>query len=133
MSDNPRHSLRLLLSSKRYGICRLGASQDIPEWACKSPFFSITRTTEELSLVCLEKDIPDEIRSEKGWRTLKVAGPLDFSLTGILAAIAEPLAHAGISIFALSTFDTDYILVKEASVERAVEELRCAGHSVRFQ
>ncbi len=93
-------------------------------------FFSITRTADEVSIVCPEKDAPEGARVESGWRVMKVEGPLGFSLVGILASISAPLADAGVSIFAVSTFDTDYVLVKEASLEEAVSALEGAGHSV---
>jgi hypothetical protein len=92
---------------------------------------SIVRTDEELSVVCAAEDASSDAEVSRGWRALKVAGPLDFALTGVLASLAEPLSEAGISIFAISTFDTDYILVKEADLDRAVEVLSDAGHAVR--
>lgn len=102
------------------GICKLPATAPIPDWAINNnPFFSITKTDDELSIVCLASSIPDGITAERGWRALRVVGQLDFALTGILASIAQPLAENGISIFAISTFDTDYILVKEQLIDRA--------------
>lgn len=86
----------------------------------------MTRTPTETSIVC---EAPP-VEGEPGWRALMVEGPLDFSLTGILAGIAAPLAAAGISIFAISTFDTDYVLVKEARIDEATTVLRAAGYSV---
>jgi hypothetical protein len=79
-------------------------------------------------VVCAEAEAPEGAKCERGWRVLQVAGPLEFSLTGVLAAIAMPLAIAGLSIFAISTFDTDYLLVKEEQLAKAVEALRSAGH-----
>jgi len=109
----------------RFAVCRLAADAAVP-----ATFFSVTRTPDELSVVCAEELAPEGARCENGWRILQVAGPLDFSLTGVLAAIAAPLANAGVSIFALSTFDTDYVMVKEANLAKAVEALRAAGHRV---
>lgn len=108
-------------------ICRLDARAkvSVPE---DSPFFSVTRTADELSIVCPEGDAPEGARVESGWRAIKVEGTRDFSLTGILASISAPLAEAGVSIFALSTFDTDYFLVKEAKLGRARDVLSEAGH-----
>ena len=102
----------------------------IPEWA-HSGFFSMTRTPDELSIVCNEEIVPDGVACEKGWHCLQVKGPLDFALTGILASLAAPLAEAGISIFAISTYDTDYFLVKE--LDRAIAVLFKAGHNVRSE
>jgi hypothetical protein len=93
-------------------------------------FFSITRTGEELSVVCREALVPEGIRAERGWRALRVAGVLDLSQVGVLASLASPLAGAGISLFALSTFDTDYLLVQEQDLGRAVEVLVAVGHAV---
>jgi uncharacterized protein len=109
----------------RYSVCRLDADAAIP-----AAFFSVTRTADELSVVCAEEAAPEGAKCERGWRILQVAGPLEFSLTGVLAAIAMPLAKSGVSIFAISTFDTDYVLVKEEALEKAVEALRGAGHRV---
>jgi len=110
----------------RYAVCRMA-----PDAAVPTSFFSATRTADELSIVCLEAQAPDNGKSERGWRALQTIGPLEFSLTGILAAIAAPLAAAGVSIFAISTFDTDYVLVKEESLAKSVEALTAAGHRVR--
>ena len=120
--------LRLLPG--RYAVCRLDADVGVPSWAGAGPFVSVTRTRDELSVVCAEGLAPEGTKCESGWRIFQVAGPLEFSLTGILAAIAAPLANAGVSIFAISTFDTDYVLVKEENLARAVEALRGAGQHV---
>jgi len=109
----------------RYAICRLA-----PDAAVPASFFSATRTEDELSIVCLDAQAPEDAKTESGWRALQVIGPLEFSLTGILAAIAAPLAAAGVSIFAISTFDTDYVLVKEENLAKAWAALRAAGHRV---
>jgi hypothetical protein len=90
----------------------------------------VTRTDRELSVVCEEGAAPADTKREAGWRLLRVAGPLDFSLTGILAGIAAPLAEAGVSIFAVSTFDTDYIMVKQEDLAKALSALRAAGHAI---
>ena len=125
MSDT---NLTLSLLPHTFAICRLEPEADIPSWAVAGEFFSVTRTEEELSLVCLQEKVPENIRCEKDFRCLKVGGPLDFSLTGILSSLTIPLAQAGISVLALSTFDTDYLLVKAAQVDRAVQKLSQAGY-----
>jgi hypothetical protein len=123
------NSLRLL--DGRFAICRLGPEDEIPAWALgKADFCSITRTKDELSVVCREDSVPDDIKCERAWRVLQVEGPLDFALTGILASIAKALADAGVSIFAVSTFDTDYILVKETNLALAQRALQSTGHRV---
>lgn len=111
-------------------VCRLAADDALPAWLPARGFVSVTRTADELSIVCADDAVPDGIRAERGWRCLAVAGPLDFGMTGVLASIAAPLADAGISIFALSTFDTDYVLVKAEKLAAAAEALRRAGHSL---
>ena len=115
--------LTLRILPMKLAICRLENNAEIPRWATENSFFSISKTDEELSIVCNEKNVPEKIKSEKNWRAIKVEGPLDFSLTGILASLANPLAAAKISIFAISTFDTDYVLVKNENVEKAVKIL----------
>jgi len=126
--------LRLRALPEPLAICRLPADADVPPWAVTARFFSVTRTEDELSVVCpesvLPKVLPPEIRREAGWRALKIQGPLDFSLTGVLASLVSPLAEAGIPIFALSTFDTDYLLLRAEQLEAVIETLRAAGHRV---
>ncbi|OOM15768.1 hypothetical protein CLOSAC_00390 [Clostridium saccharobutylicum] len=108
---------------EKYGVCRLDNAEVIPLWAQNSSFFSITKTSDELSIVCAENDIPSDIKCEKDWRILKVEGPLDFSLIGILSSISTILAQKGISIFAIPTYDTDYILVKNKDIDNTVKSL----------
>jgi hypothetical protein len=120
--------LRLL--PDRFAVCRLAADSAVPAWEAGGVLSSITRTPDELSVVCAEGLAPEGTRCDGGWRIFQVAGPLDFSLTGVLAAIAGPLADAGVSVFALSTFDTDYVMVKEENLAKAVEALRAAGHRI---
>jgi hypothetical protein len=120
----------ILLLPETYAVCRLGKKAPIPKWGIQGGLSSITRTKEELSAVCLEKQIPRAVKKEGGWRVLKVEGPLDFSLTGLLASLTAPLAREGISVFALSTFDTDYLLVKEEKLEKAIQALREEGFEI---
>ena len=111
-------------------ICRLERDAVIPAWAT-GEFVSITRTSDELSIVCAERDVPSDVKADRDWQALKIEGPLDLSLTGVLASIAMPLAEAKINIFAISTFDTDYVLVKADRVAEAIGVLRNAGHHVK--
>jgi hypothetical protein len=99
----------------------------IPGWA-HSSFFSVTRTRDELSIVCSEENVPEGVLCDRGWHCLQVKGPLDFEMTGILASLAVPLAEADVSIFAISTYDTDYLLVRE--LDRSITALSNAGHNV---
>lgn len=107
----------------RLAVCRLVSGAPIPLWATNDSFFSITKTDDELSIVCSENNVPKNIKSEKDWRAIKVEGPLDFSLTGILSSLVSPLAEAKISIFAISTYDTDYILVRDDNLKKAIKIL----------
>lgn len=93
-------------------------------------FYSVTRSDYELSIVCPQANIPQGAHCDSGWRNLKIEGPLDFSLTGVLTSIVGPLAEVGISIFSISTYDTDYVLVKDQDLSRTVIELSRAGHLV---
>jgi len=127
--DHPSGGLALSLLAERLAVCRLEPGAPLPAWA-GGALTAFTRTPDELSVVCAEAGVPAGVQMEGGWRALKVAGPLDFGLTGILAALAGPLAAAGVSIFAISTYDTDYVLIKETALERAVAVLRAAGHPV---
>lgn len=112
-------------------MCRLGATAALPPWfADAGPLAGVTRTADELSVVCAEDAVPAGVQAERGWRALKAHGPFAFTLTGVLAAILSPLAAAGVPIFALSTYDTDYVLVPGDRADDAVAALRDAGHHV---
>jgi hypothetical protein len=119
--------MNLKLLEKEFAVCRLSPEAIIPNWALPSSFLSISRTSAELSIVCEENLVPLDVKTEAGWKVLRVEGTLDFSLTGILASILNPLAQAKISIFAVSTFDTDYVLVKIDNLEEACLALRSNG------
>jgi hypothetical protein len=124
-------SLELKLMDARLAVCRLAPAEETPLWALGAGgFSSVTRTGDEWSVVCAEDGVPPGVQCERGWRIFQVAGPLDFGLTGILASIAAPLADAGASIFALSTYDTDYVMVKAENVDQARLALEAAGHRV---
>jgi hypothetical protein len=117
-----------------YAICHMPANAPLPTWA-REAFTSVTRTAEELSIVCEERRLPPdlggvELRVERGWALLKLHGPFPLDAIGILASVATPLAEAGISLLALGTFNTDYLLVKRDHLERAVAALVEAGHTL---
>lgn len=122
-------NLTLKVGEEVLGVCRLDKFAEIPGWV-KGEFLSITRTPDELSIVCCQEYIPEQVECERGWRYFKVEGILDFSLVGILSSLSGTLARRGISIFAISTYDTDYLLVKENELERAIEALRADGYEV---
>lgn len=123
--------LKLSVGAEVLAVARLAADAALPVWVSSTTgFLSITRTEQELSIVCDGQVVPAGTRIESGWRALKVQGPLDFGLTGILASLAIPLALAEVSIFAVSTFDTDYLLVKQDMLPIALTALRQAGHII---
>ena len=126
----PRPVLTLALLEGHLAVCRLDAGSEVPPWATAAPLFSVTRTAGELSVVCPEEFVPDGVGCERGWRVLELGGPFEFSEVGILSAVAAPLAEAGVEIFAVSTFDTDYVLLKESRLELAADALRARGHTV---
>ncbi|HEY9636576.1 MAG TPA: ACT domain-containing protein [Coleofasciculaceae cyanobacterium] len=123
--------LTLTVLTERLVICRLDPQAAIPHWATLASFFSISRTADELSIVCPEHCVPSDVTCERGWSALKFDGSFDFALTGILVAVAVPLAEAGVSIFAVSTYDTDYVLVKESQLDLAISVLSKQGHHVQ--
>lgn len=123
-----KHQLQLLVLSDLYAICRLDKDAPISAWASSGNTFSITRTADELSIVCPQGIVPDGVRCDRGWRCLRVAGTMDFSMIGVVASLVTPLTDAGISVFVVSTFDTDYVLVKEVELKKALAALRAAGH-----
>jgi uncharacterized protein len=135
---SPR-KLTLTVLPARYVICRFPADAPVPDWAMRGGFSSVTRTAEELSITCEESAVPaaalggalPEFKMSRGWRALKFEGPFDFSEVGVLASVVGPLAEAGVSVFAVSTFDTDYLLVQEEAYARAEEILAAHGHSLR--
>ena len=116
-------SLTLHLEPWDLAICRLESQAEIPAWGMKGPFWTLSRSEEELSLVCSCDLVPEGMVHEGPWRALRVAGPLDFSLTGIVAGLSAPLAAAGIPVFVISTYDTDYLLVKSSRLGAAREAL----------
>jgi hypothetical protein len=122
--------LTLTLVPERFAVCRLAPDDPIPALPLRASLVSLTLTPGELSLVVPEEFAPAGATTEAGWRALRVAGVLDFSLTGVLASLATPLAQAKVSIFAVSTYDTDYLLVRESSLEQALSALRGSGHVI---
>ena len=128
---SPRALLTLSVLPSRYAICRLDPKEAVPAWAGEGEFLSITRTKDELSIVCPETNVPSNVVCAGGWRVLRCEGPLHFGLTGIVASLAEPLANAQVAIFPIATHDTDYLLVKEPALDRAIQALTSYGHAVR--
>ena len=122
--------LELELLPGLHAICRLDAGASIPAWAVIGAFTSVTRTPDELSVICAAAAVPGGVTAERDWRVLRVAGPLDFELTGVAAALTTPLAAAGVSVLPVATYDTDYLLVRESALAAALAALVAAGHTV---
>lgn len=114
----------------RFAVVRLSARAALPRWALVGPFHSITRTATELSIVCRQGRVPARVRREDGFRCLEVRGPFAFESIGVLASLAAPLARARIPILAVSTFDTDFLFVRELHLADAIRALEKAGHAV---
>ena len=133
-------ALQFELLGETYAVARLPASEALPPWSAgilpagaraSSPrFVSVTRTDDELSIVCEEALVPDDVHAERGWRALKLLGPIPFETTGVAASFTAPLAQRKISVFVVSTYDTDYLLVKANALNAAIEALRQAGFHV---
>ena len=130
MEKITQNSIGLVLIDEKFGICRLKATEKIPEWVISSSIFSITRTREELSVICPLNIIPENIKCEKDWNCFKVKGPLDFGQIGILARISNTLSENEISIFVMSTYDTDCIFVKQKKCKAAFYALEAAGMKI---
>jgi len=125
-----RHQLRFRRLPGPYAVVRLAAASPVPEWATKGEFTSITRTADELSIVCPTDNLPAEVHSPHHWTCLKLEGPFPFSQTGVLLSFIEPLSNSGVPIFAISTYDTDYVLIQEEHMVGVVDLLRGAGHEL---
>ncbi len=128
MADQRKLTLSPLQDA--FAIARLGPDEEPPDWAFAEGFASVTQTAEEISVVCPESSVPTGVLHEGGWRCLGLTNDLDFSLSGVVASLAGPLADAGVAILVISTYDSDYLLVKEDGYERAVGALEEAGHTV---
>ena len=124
-------ALDLTVETWELAVCGLAADAAVPDWATRGPFHAIVGSPGELTVVCDAGIVPAHVRSQKGWRCFSLAGPIAFTETGVVSSIAVPLAAAGIGIFVISTFDTDYVLVPGPRLADAVNALEEAGHRVR--
>jgi hypothetical protein len=125
--------LKLIGVAGSFAVCKLPIGSSIPPWAMIGDLFSITRTADELSVVCRQEIVPGGIVCEQGWCCLRVEGSMPFTMVGVLASLTNPLVKAGVGVFAFSTFDTDYLFVKMSDMAKAVASLRSAGHLVDVQ
>jgi len=124
------HSLKFSILAQRFAVCQLAADAALPAWATAGSIFCVMRNPDELSILCEEQRVPPGLRMESGWSAIKLEGPFPFSMTGVLSSVVRPLAEAGISVFAVSTFDTDYVLVKQDRLDQAQMTLESAGHTL---
>jgi len=123
--------VRLTWLGARLAVCRLSATAALPDWAARrGELFCAVRTADELSIVCDERNVPDGVRREGPFGALKVSGPLPFAQVGVLSSLLAPIAEAAVSVLAVSTFETDYLLVPQASRDRAAAALTAAGHEI---
>lgn len=125
-----KRQLQLLLLDEMYGICVFPGTNPIPEWAAMTSLFSVTRTEKELTIVCPQSIIPPDSEQDLNWLCFRIDGSFDLNQIGVISSLAVPLAQAGISIFVVSSYDTDYILVKEEKVEKAIAVLSDNGHLI---
>ena len=125
--------LTLLILRQTFTICRLDKDAPIPDWVFQGNLYSVTRTKDELSIVCPLINVPTGIVCNQGWSCLKVKGPLDLSLTGIISSIASTLEMGNISLFSISTYDTDYVMVNEKNLEKAIFALTETGHRIQWE
>ncbi len=115
----------------RLAVCRLPVEEPVPAWATAGAWWNVARTLDELSIICAADAVPEDAPVDCDWSVLQVAGPFDFTVTGVIAELSAPLAAAGIPILSVSTYTTDYIVVKEERLAAAIQVLEQAGHTVR--
>lgn len=123
-------NIELVVMQGDYAVCQLPVGSDIPQWV-DGEFVSITQTGKELSIICRDNKIPLGVKAERSWALLKIDAVLDFSMVGIIAGISEVLSAAKISIFVMSTYDTDYIMIKRTSLPYAINSLESAGYRIK--
>jgi uncharacterized protein len=126
----PMRTLNLLLLPHTYAVCQFHPDKHIPYWALLGDFVSLTRTNEALSIICQQDHVPGDLEAERGWRCVQVLGVFGFSEAGVHVSLAVPLAQADISVLAVATYATDYLLIKEENTEQALQVLRQAGHII---
>ena len=124
------HQLKFRRLPGPYVVVRFPPDEPVPTWASKGEFTSISRSLDELSIVCPAENLPHDVEAKLHWICLRLEGPFAFSLTGVLLAFIEPLSSKGIPIFAVSTYDTDYVLIQEEWIGEALNALRQAGHQL---
>ena len=125
--------MQLLLLPEHYAICRLAPASEFPMWGIGASLWSLTRTADETSLVCAESGMPAETGAvvvSRGWRALRVAGSMDLGMVGVMAQLSSALAAAGVAIFVIATYDTDYLLVRADDLDHSLATLESVGYAV---
>ena len=130
LQPSGRQKLKFRWLAGAYAIVRMDAETTIPDWATKGVFSSVTRTGDELSIVCPADNLPADLSAGSHWICFKLEGPFLFSQTGVLLSFVEPLSNNSVPIFAISTYDTDYVLVQEEFMDVAQPALGTAGHAL---
>lgn len=130
MPSGTVRQLSLVVLDDTFAVCKLAPEAAIPAKVMTGGFSCVTRTSDELSLVCSESVVPEDVMSERGWRGLRVDGSMAFTEIGVLASLVAQLAEAGISVFAISTFDTDYLFVKSQDWDESLALLQETGHKI---
>jgi hypothetical protein len=131
--DQRSAKLTFTILRETFAICRLEKDASIPDWVFQGGLFSVTRTNDELSIVCPQINVPKGIVCNQGWSCLKIKGPLDLSSTGIISLVASALEKENISLFSISTYDTDYVMVREKALEKAIFTLTEAGYGIEWE
>lgn len=121
---------KLKILKETYTICSIGKESNIPDWVNQSKFYSITKTNDELSILCVQENIPSNVKCEKNWKIIQIDSILDFYMVGVISELSTLLAEDNISIFVISTFNTDYICIKEDVLEKAIQILKNAGNTI---
>jgi hypothetical protein len=127
------YKLRLRKISQKFAVCRLAPDAPLPSWAISGDIWSVTRTPIELSVVCSQNSLPQNLAAERNWVALQVVDPISFGMVGVLSSLTVPLADAGVSIFVLSTYETDFVFVRDESLEKACRVLTQVGHEIVSQ
>jgi hypothetical protein len=126
----PQHVLRFSVIPGSFAVCQLPPGTPIPDWLPASGLLSITRADDEISIVCDSSAVPGPVKADRGWISLKLEGPFPFSMTGVLASFIQPLAERAVPIFAISTYNTDHVLIPEQHAAVGLQVLREAGHEL---
>ena len=130
MHDMGSVPVTIIVYEESFAICRLSSGEQVPSWCADSAFLSVSRSPDELSIVCLQRLVPDGVRCSRDWALMRIDGVLDLQMTGVLSGLLAPLSGAGVNVFTISTYDTDYILVPRSKLEKTRTSLSVEGHHI---